>query len=580
MSAECSTYISYYYVDSIVLYMVYVVMFIRVAKQKRGDKIYRHLQIAESYRDPNKGGSPRTRIIAHLGTVEGLGQDQIERLIDGLQKAIGKPSAKGAACEPAFASDFGHVFAVSHVWDSLGLSSALHSAGLNGETTFNPVELVRLLVANRICDPCSKLALLEWLDSVRFPGFEEKRPAYQHLLRAMDRLIAVKEKAEPLIARLFRDKVKPEGDLVFYDITSTWFDGDRSLTEDDIRRYGYSRDGRFDRRQITIGVVMGSNGIPLCHHVFPGNTVDKATVAQVVVDLKTRFKLRSVIFVGDRGMLSDDNVDALLAEEFGYIVAHPLRRGAVAREGIRRLAGKFDPQCQEEQYAQDVSSGIRCVLAYSPKIAAEVRDGRQQRLREADAFVKERLARLKKPAPKGRKPTPQGTYDRIRDHLRDKGLLSLYVLEIVGEKLTVKPDKKAREWEERIDGLLLLETTDLTSPAEEIVKRYKELAEIERGWRALKSTLLLRPVYHWTEERIRAHVFMCVLALQIERWMRNKLKGTSVPTAIRQLRRIKMVEMVEGENLRRLPTRATMEQREILRQLGVPTPETAKADVV
>lgn len=560
--------------------MVDVVMFIRIAKQKRGDKIYRHLQIAESFRDPNKGGSPRTRIIAHLGTVEGLGKDQIERLIVGLQTAIGKSSAKGAACEPAFASDFGHVFAVSHVWDSLGLSNALRHAGLNGETTFNPVELVKLLVINRICDPCSKLALLEWLDSVRFPGFEEKRPAYQHLLRAMDRLIAIKEKAEPLIARLFRDKGKPEGDLVFYDITSTWFDGDRSLVADDIRRYGYSRDGRFDRRQITIGVVMGSNGIPLCHHIFPGNTVDKSTVAEVVEDLKTRFKLRSVIFVGDRGMLSDDNVDALLAEEFGYIVAHPLRRGAVAREGIRRLAGKFDPQCQEEQYAQDVSSGIRCVLAYSSKIAAEVREGRQRRLSEADAFVKERLARLKKPAQQGRKPTLQGTYDRIRDHLRDKGLLSLYVLEIVEEKLTVKPDKKTREWEERIDGLLLLETTDLTSPAEEIVKRYKELAEIERGWRALKSTLLLRPVYHWTEERIRAHVFMCVLALQVERWMRKKLKGTSVPTAIRQLKRIKVVEMVEGENLRRLPTRATVEQKEILRKLGVPTPGTAKADVV
>jgi transposase len=372
---------------------------------------------------------------------------------------------------------------------------------------------------------------------------------------------------------LFRDKGKPEGDLVFYDITSTWFDGDRSLLEDDIRRYGYSRDGRFDRRQITIGVVMGSDGIPLCHHVFPGNTVDKTTVVAVVEDLKTRFKLHSVIFVGDRGMLSDDNVDALLQEEFGYIVAHPLRRGALAREGIRLLAGKFDRNSQKEQYVEDVSSGIRCVLAYSPKIATEVREGRLRRLAEADAFVKEKLARLKKPAPKGRKPTPQGTYDRIRDHLRDKGLLSLYLLEISGEKLTVKPEKKAREWEEVIDGMLLLETTDLSSPMEEIVKRYKELAEIERGWRALKSTLLLRPVYHWTEERIRAHVFICVLALQMERWMRNKLKGMSVPAAIRQLRRIKMIEMIEGRSTRLMPTRLNAEQEEILRKLGVPLSE-------
>jgi len=554
-------------------------MFIRIAKQKRGDKVYRHLQVAESFRDPEKGGSPRTKIIAHLGTVEGLGEEQIERLIAGGGKGSGKAAGKALGIEPLGAPGFGHVHAVSQAWDSLGLSRALDRAGIGGDTTFDAAGLIKLLVVNRICDPCSKLALLEWLDSVRFPGFEEKRPAYQHLLRAMDRLIAVKHQAEPLIANMFR-KDRPEGDLVFYDITSTWFDGDRSLVEGDIRRYGYSRDGRFDRRQITIGVVMSSDGIPLCHHVFPGNTVDKSTVSEVVADLKSRFKLRNVIFVGDRGMLSDDNVDALLSEEFGYIVAHPLRRGAVAREGIRRLAVNFNPESDEEQFAQDESSGIRCVLAYSPKIAAEVREGRQKRLSDADAFVKSRIERLKKPTAKGRKPTPQGTYDRIRDYLRDKGLLSLYSLALEGEKLTVKPDKKAREWEERIEGLLLLETTDLTTPAAEIVKRYKELAEIERGWRALKSTLLLRPVYHWTEDRIRAHVFMCVLALQVERWMRNKLEGTSVSAALRQLRRIKMVEMVEGNEKRLLPTRPTAEQKEILHKLGVPVPGTEKAAVV
>jgi transposase len=547
-------------------------MFIRLHKQKQAGKTYTSVLLCESYRDSDKGGAPRNRVVINLGPLDKLGLENVKKLGQGFLRIAGIDEVKAVPSEAVCALDFGHVHAVSHIWDTLGLSRALARAGLEGETTFDPVEMVKLLVVNRICDPCSKLALIEWLDSVSFPAFEEKRPAYQHLLRAMDRLILVKEKAEPLIARAFRGKGKPEGDLVFYDITSTWFDGDRSLVEDDIRRYGYSRDGRFDRRQITIGVVMGSEGIPLCHHVFPGNTVDKSTVAEVVADMKGRFKLSGVIFVGDRGMLSDDNVDALLTEEFGYIVAHPLRRGVLAREGIRLLSGKFDRSSQEEQYAEDQSSGIRCVLAYSPKIAAEVREGRQGRLAAADAFVKERLARLKKPSPKGRKPTLQGTYDRIRDHLRDKGLLSLYSLEIGGEKLTVKPDKKARAWEDVIDGLLLLETTDLTTPAKEIVRRYKELAEIERGWRALKSTLLLRPVYHWTEERIRAHVFMCVLALQVERWMRNKLAGTSVPAAIRQLKRIKVVEMLEGKRSRTLTTRATTEQMEILRKLGVPLP--------
>jgi len=551
-------------------------MFIRLHKQKQGNKTYTSVLLCESYRDPEKGGAPRNRVLINLGSLDKLGLDTVKKLGQGFLRLAGVDERAVVVPEAVCAPDFGHVFAVSHVWDKLGLSDALNRAGLNGDATFEVAALIKLLVVNRICDPCSKLALLEWLDSVRFPGFEKERPAYQHLLRAMDRLILVKEKAEPFIAGIMHDRCKSEGDLVFYDITSTWFDGDRSLTEADIRRYGYSRDGRFDRRQIAIGVVMGSNGIPLCHHVFPGNTVDKTTVAEIVADLKTRFKLRRVIFVGDRGMLSDDNVDALLVEEFGYILAHPLRRGVLAKEGIRLLADNFDRESQKEQYAEDVSSGIRCVLSYSPKIAAETREGRKQRLCEADTFVKERMNRLKKPAVKGRKPTPQGTYDRIRDYLRDKGLLSLYRLEINGEKVSVGADKKAREWGEVIDGLLLLETTDLASPAEEIVKRYKELAEIERGWRSLKSTLMLRPVYHWTEERIRSHVFICVLALQVERWLRKKLNGTSVPAAIRQLRQIKMVEIIDADGKRLLPTRTTPEQKEILANLGVQEPAIAQ----
>jgi transposase len=547
-------------------------MYIRLHKQKQADKTYTSVLLCESFRDPDKGGAPRSRVIINLGPLEKLGLETVKKLGQGFLRIAGLDIEGATPPQVICAPDFGHVHAVSHVWDNLGISRAFAEAGLNGETTFGASELVKLLVVNRICDPCSKLALLDWLDSVIFPGFEDNRPAYQHLLRGMDRLIAVKDKAEPAIAKIFHAKDKAEGDLVFYDITSTWFDGDRSLVEEDIRRFGYSRDGRFDRRQITIGVVMGSNGIPLCHHVFPGNTVDKATVQDVVKDLKARFKLRQVIFVGDRGMLSDDNVDALLVEQFGYIIAHPLRRGTLAREGIKLLAGKFNREIDEEQFVEDVSSGIRCVLAYSPKIAAEVREGRRQRIAAADAFVKERQGRLRKPSPRGRKPTVQGTYDRIRDYLRDKGLLSLYKLETEGEKLTVASDKKARAWEDVIDGMLLLETTDLVTSAEEIVKRYKDLAEIERGWRALKSTMQLRPVYHWTEERIRAHVFVCVLALQIERWMRNKLKGISVPTAVRQLRQIKMVEMVSGGKTSKVPTRSTAEQKEVLHKLGVPVP--------
>ena len=253
-------------------------------------------------------------------------------------------------------------------------------------------------------------------------------------------------------------------DLVFYDITSTYFEGDKSLQEDDIRKFGYSRDAKLDCRKIVIGIVMTRDGIPLCRHVFPGNTVDKSTVVSVIRDLKSRFQLDRVVFVGDRGMLAADNLRTILDEELGFIVAHTLRRNAVAAEVIEKLGDRFDRTREEEQFLSDERTSVRFVLAYSPEIACTVRAERTRRLSLADTFIENALLRLSNPSPRGRKPTPQGTSDRIRDYLRDHHLLSLYQIEIEGDLVIVRPNGKTRSWEEKIDGMLLVETTDLTSP--------------------------------------------------------------------------------------------------------------------
>src|SRR4030066_694576 len=231
-------------------------MFIRKVRQPQGKKEYRSLQIAESFRDPDKGGAPRTTILAHRGTLENLGEEQIEKLIAGLQRALGREVSEEKIGELLSAKDFGHVYAVCETLESIRLSAILNRLGIAREASFPAADLGRLLVVNRVCDPCSKLALLEWLDGVHFPGYEESHPSYHHLLRAMDRLIAIKEKAEPAIARKFLSLFDQQVDLVFYDITSTYFEGDRSIEENDVRRYGSSREGRVRARGVPIGIVM------------------------------------------------------------------------------------------------------------------------------------------------------------------------------------------------------------------------------------------------------------------------------------------------------------------------------------
>jgi transposase len=294
-------------------------------------------------------------------------------------------------------------------------------------------------------------------------------------------------------------------------------------------------------------------------------------VTDVVKDLKGRFALRRIVFVGDRGMLSDLNLEGLIDEQLGFIVAHPLRRNHHATEVIGSLGLKFDRDSLKEQFLEERRQAFRFVVAYSPKIAREVKAGRDERLNKADAWTEEQLQKLVFPGARGRKPTPQGTYDRIRDYLRDRNLLGLYDVALVDGSVHVTKDRSALLWESKIDGMLMVETTDTLLSPEEVIHPYKELAEIERGWRCLKSTLLLRPVYHWTERRIRAHIFVCVLALQVERWMRRKMKDvSSVPKAIRSLQRIKVGEIEVGGKTTRAVSRSIPEQKILLETLGVP----------
>jgi transposase len=360
-------------------------------------------------------------------------------------------------------------------------------------------------------------------------------------------------------------------DLVFYDITSTYFEGERSILDENLRRYGYSRDQRRDRRQIVIGMVVTKSGIPVCHHVFPGNTSDSTTVIEIINDLKRRFNLQKFIFVGDRGMLSDKNLEHIIQERQNFIVAHKVRGNDMAEAVINNLFKAIDHGSEQEQFLEEKREGVRFVLTYASDIARETRNTRQKRLEKADRWIKIVLGRLANPSVSGKKPTPQGTYDRVRDYLRDHNLLRFYAITADGGQVKARKNRKALNWKDKIDGVLLLETTDFSFSAEEIVKHYKELSEIERGWRCLKSTLELRPVYHWTERRIRAHVFLCVIALQVERWMRNKLQSIplSVPQAMRKLRQIKMGELRLGTQSMLMATKLTEEHKVILKSLGV-----------
>ena len=520
-------------------------MYVRVVKSRQRGKVYKSVQICESYRDKTKASYPLTRVIAHLGQLEAFSDRDVDGIINGLCKVFGRTSAKDVTV--AAGRDFGHVYALLQIWKHLKIGTILKEQARRRGYKFDMEGHIRLMVLNRLCDPCSKLALLEWIQGVYLPGVDPDRVEYHHLLRAMDWLIGQKEAIEKEIAERMLTLFDTEVDLVFYDVTSSYFEGDRSVTGEDIRRYGDSRDRRPDRRQIVIGLVMTRDGIPLAHHVFEGNRADKKTVEEVVKDLKERFGLRRVVFVADRGMLSEENLETILSADFDYILSLPMRHSVAVSKLLKETERIWneDPRVAEQFYLDESDEPIRYAVAYDPKTAAGSRRKREQRLSKADRFignVLDRLERAKKqPRPRGRPLTVQGAFEQVHDYLRDRKLERYYEVKLTEEGILVEANRKVRKLEEKLDGKLVVESSCADLGAQELIGRYKELADIERAFRTLKTSLELRPMYHWTEQRIRAHVFICVLALQMQRYMRHRLSESelSVERAIQRLQTLK-----------------------------------------
>lgn len=585
-------------------------MYVRIAERRHGGTLYRYVHLAESYRDPD--GRPRQRLVANLGSPDRYKPGEIEKVIAGLRRVFGRPEegAPGAADEATVgvttAYDFGGAYSVVQILDQLGWEEPIQARLRSRRVRFDLFSNIKVLVANRLLDPCSKLHILEWFEGVYVPGVRRQEVTYAHLLRAMDFLHRHKAALEVGFARKLISLFDLEVDLVFYDVTSVYFELDGPDTpggDSTLRQHGYSRDHRPDLPQVVVGLVMTRDGIPLAHHVWSGNTVDKSTLREVVEDLKRRFGIRRCVFVGDRGMLSASNLEALTEAGLDFIVAHPLRNHNATREVLLQVASALkeaqDREAARAARAQEDPQEVvietewesrRFVVAHHEVIASQTRKGRVRKLKESDAFARELIEKLNRQdagkRARGRPATDSGALIRLHDYLRDRKLLR-YTKVYQDEKglLHCEADMDARGWEDRIDGKLVLETSDRALPPQEVLARYKELADIERAFRTMKSSLDLRPVFHRVDRRIEAHVFLCVMALQIDRVMRHRLHQAGIhrlPTRVLEtLDRYRLISTELGdERTHRALTTPGPQQLDLFQALGVPKPTMEDASDV
>lgn len=575
-------------------------MFIKVTKS--GPR--RYAQLVESFR--NDAGQPRQRTICTLGRLESGGD--VDVLIAALRRAQGY---EGSDTEPRVnpldglrfidSRSAGDVWALSQLWRSLGFDD-LAGAWRRSKVELDVLACMRTMVLNRLCDPGSKLGVLRWLDTVALPsgfGFAEEPPTHQHLLRAMDVLDDHSEAIGERLAGLMRPLIDQDLSVVFYDLTTVLAEGE-SVVADDVRAFGRGKSGLVER-QFMLSLVQTAEGLPIAHEVHPGNTAEAKTLLPMITSLLARYPLKRVVLIADRGLLSVNNLDALAALQatlraqgrdvaVDYILAVPASRygdfaeslGAMAAQQPTGTAWVGETQWATTDGAEGPSGTTTrpLIVAHDPEAAARRTRQRQASVDELIALGQQWSGKLDKQDAgqrgKGKPLSDSGAKARFYHAVRDASLSHVVKVDMKAQMFTYTIDEERQRYLELLDGKLLL-VTNTAAPAAEVVQRYKSLADIERGFRVLKSDIEIGPVYHRLPRRIRAHALVCFIALILYRVMRMRLKASgrdeSPTRLLDQLRRVQQqtARTADGQTLTGL-TELAPAQKSLFAALNLPLP--------
>ena len=557
-------------------------MFIKLTR--RGPNQY--VQLVAAYRDD--AGSPKQRTVATLGRIDQL-NTELKSVIAGLQRVTGQTPNVAAPVLPLTLSfeaarDFGDVWTLTELWNVLGFDG-LRRVFRHTRHSIDVEALIGVMVFNRLCDPDSKLGVLRWMETIALPGTSLQAIDHQHLLRAMDALVDHKAEVDNVMASLLRPLVDQDLAIVFYDMTTIRAAG-LSEQDGDLRHYGMSKEGVV-ARQVMLGVVQTAEGLPLYHEVFDGNTAEVTTIKGVIEKIVARFPIKRVIAVADRGLLSTDNLANLQeivlpgGNKLEFILAVPGRRYSDFVELLEPFHSEQCAPAKEEVLGEAFWNKLRLVIAHNPQVAREAgtkRDARIDELKkQADQWAGKLDSQDNGKKQRGRKLSDGGARAKFYHEVCESHLARIVKVDLKSELFTYDIDERALKHARLMDGKLLLVTNTQDLKPDEVVKRYKSLADIERGFRVLKSEIEIGPIYHRLPNRIHAHAAICFMALILYRVMRARLRDSntkiSPERALEKLRRIQhqKVKVNDLEPIAAL-SNMTQEHTDILQALTVKKP--------
>jgi transposase len=529
-------------------------MFIKITKSGQ----HKYAQLVKSYRENRV---VKHKVMLNFGRLDQIENNpSIQRLAVRLQELS---KVKNRVDLDSFSEaqivNWGYVV-YKKIWNEFDLDSILTKLKESGKTQFDLNNACFLMTVQHLLEPRSKLGTYHHQDRyVQLPPVD-----LNHLYRSLDILWAHKETLEEYLFRKNRHLFNLQVDVVFYDVTTFHFE---SVKADTLKDFGYSKAGKFNEVQVVLGLLMDCEGRPIGYELFPGSTFEGKTLEASLEKLERRFGIRRVIIVADRGLNSKFNLKKIIDKGYGYIVASRIKNMPKRiQEEILNSDGytELDPEeniCYKviDYLNQAKDNGKisklteKIIVTYSPARAKKDRADRE-RLVEKAKLLLENKSRIKASSKRGGK-----------KYLKGRGELN-WVL-----------DQEAIAKDERFDGYYGIQTSEKELKAQDVLDAYHTLWKIEESFRVMKSTLEVRPVFHWTELRIKGHFVVCFLAFLLERTLEFQLKKANIsasPERIREaLNAMNFVEMEIEQKKLCVKTKGTELGNQILRVLRIKSPK-------
>ena len=510
-------------------------------KDKTGKEI-EYLQLVESYRTVD--GKTKHRLIAHLGRKDDPKfQEKVEKAALKLAEIAGIRDllATGKDIIPAWTKSIGPKLVIRKLWEDLKLNEILSE---------EYHEHVFMMTLNRLCDPTSKMDCIRWKETVYEPLWDKIQ--LHELYRALDWLMDNKEKIEYQMFHNIRDVFNQNTDLMLFDTTSVSYWG-KGENAPELLKHGHSKEKRNDLKQLIVALLMTDGGIPVGHEVYPGNQVDVTSFPKIIAKVNKKFNLKRVVWVCDRGMISQSNIELLDSIKHEYIIGVKMRMlNAGQKELLLATKYKNFTKMHDNLYVKEV------ILNVEVEDKTEVQPEEKKKEKKTKIISKRYVVCY----------NPQQADIDAVNRKRFKEIITKKVLEKTDKSWIVKNgykkylklkediiesiDYDKLEEEKIYDGKWVL-LTNTKLEYTEIAKYYKSLWQIENAFSELKSSLDVKPMYHWTEKRIRGHIFICFLALVLELGLKNKLIKVSYDEAMEDLKKLQaiMFKVKEKEYIKR-----------------------------